>query len=268
MDNQLNCPDWLLRREEYAPIRDSHAFIDKSILVMLGVLSRMRREDRSDSGFLYRLDPCVQLLASVLLILLTALSRSLIFVLFSDALTLLLIGFLNRNDIKKILSILTVVVFFTGVLLIPAFLSGGHVSVLLILLKVFFSAAQINIFSHTSRWRQITRALKILFIPDVFILVLDITLKYIYLLGDFSLQIFYALKLRSVGRNEDKLLSLSGLLGNLFLKSKESAELLYAAMECRCFDGHYKAGFKINFSFREAVFFIVYLAAAGMFFVI
>jgi len=74
----------------------------------------------------------------------------------------------------------------------------------------------------------------------MFILVLDITLKYITLLGDFALSMLYALRLRSVGKNDGKTASLSAVAGTMFLKSKEMAEEMYAAMECRGFTGTYR----------------------------
>jgi cobalt/nickel transport system permease protein len=51
----------------------------------------------------------------------------------------------------------------------------------------------------------------------------------------------HALKLRSVGRNAGKTASLSGVAGTLFLVSKEMAEEMYGAMECRGFTGEYRA---------------------------
>ena len=51
----------------------------------------------------------------------------------------------------------------------------------------------------------------------------------------------YALKLRSVGVNRSKYASLSGIGGNLFLRSSEMAGEMYGAMECRGFTGKYRA---------------------------
>ena len=59
------------------------------------------------------------------------------------------------------------------------------------------------------------------------------------MLGEFSLNMLYALKLRSVGKNSKKYNSLSGIAGTMFIKSKEMAEEMYAAMECRGFTGEY-----------------------------
>ena len=61
-----------------------------------------------------------------------------------------------------------------------------------------------NILSHTSRWSEISKSLKLLFIPDIFIWIMDITIKYIVLLGEHSINLLYALKLRSIGIHSNK----------------------------------------------------------------
>ena len=93
-----------------------------------------------------------------------------------------------------------------------------------------------------------------LFLPDIFILVLDITIKYIVLLGEFSLNIFYSLKLRSVGKNKNKYTSLSGIAGTMFIKSKEMAEDMYSAMECRGYTGEYRIYKKFKLTFADVIY--------------
>jgi cobalt/nickel transport system permease protein len=79
---------------------------------------------------------------------------------------------------------------------------------------------------------------------------------------------FYALKLRSVGRNAGKTASISGIAGTLFLKSKEMAEEMYAAMECRGFTGEYRAAGGWRLGFRDiALGTAVALLAVAFFFV-
>jgi cobalt/nickel transport system permease protein len=102
--------------------------------------------------------------------------------------------------------------------------------------------AAVGLFSATTDWGAITGALKIFLLPDLFILVLDATIRYIDLLGGLSLSMLHALKLRSVGRNRMKTASLSGIAGSLFLRSRAMAEEMHAAMECRCFTGRYRIG--------------------------
>ena len=67
----------------------------------------------------------------------------------------------------------------------------------------------------------------------------------------------YSLKLRSVGRNKSKYTSLSGIAGTMFIKSKEMAEDMYAAMECRGFTGEYRIYNKFKFTFSDFIYIII-----------
>ena len=78
-------------------------------------------------------------------------------------------------------------------------------------------------------------------VPSLFIFTLDITLKYISVLGEICVEILQSVSLRSVGKNPDKAKAFSGILGTTFLKSSEMAEEMYAAMCCRGFTGEYQA---------------------------
>ena len=77
-------------------------------------------------------------------------------------------------------------------------------------------------------------------LPSIFIFTLDITLKYISVLGEICAAILTSVRLRSVGKNPQKAKALSGVLGISFLKSGEMAEEMHAAMCCRGFTGEYK----------------------------
>ena len=110
-----------------------------------------------------------------------------------------------------------------------------------------------------------TGALKSFFLPDIFILVLDITIKYIVMLGDFTLNMLYSLKLRSVGKNRKKYTSMSGVAGTMFIKSKEMAEETYYAMECRGFTGEYHVYGKSKFTMADYAYIIVNVGIVVLF---
>jgi cobalt/nickel transport system permease protein len=131
---------------------------------------------------------------------------------------------------------------FTLVVMLPSALWGNAGGAITISLKVLLSVVALRLLIENEQWESILRALRVFFIPRLFILVLDITTRYLVLLGEHSLQMLYALKVRSVGRNAGKTASLAGIAGMLFLKSRQMAEETYAAMECRCFTGAYPAG--------------------------
>lgn len=164
---------------------------------------------------------------------------------------------MEAKNIVKILRVSFVMAFFTFVVLLPAAFWGNSFSCVMITSKVFATITAVNILSHSTRWNSITSALKRFFVPDIFILVLDITIKYIVMLGDFTLNMLYALKLRSVGKNTSKYTSLSGIAGTMFIKSKEMAEEMYNAMECRGFTGEYHVRKDFQFAIVDFIYVMI-----------
>jgi cobalt/nickel transport system permease protein len=123
--------------------------------------------------------------------------------------------------------------------------------------KVFASITAMGLLSHATRWSSLTEALKRFHVPDIFILILDITIKYIYMLGEMSLNMLYALKLRSVGKNNKKYTALGGIAGTIFLQSKAMAEGMYQAMECRGFSGEYHINSKSKFGWIDYTYILI-----------
>lgn len=255
MDNsKLDMPHWLLEDEKYSPQSDRDAFISKSIMAILSILSRIRTQD-SISRPKYSINAAVKIAFTFLLLIMISVSQSTAFVMVIIVYLLVVLCLMQASQIVKILKVSLIMSLFTFVILLPAALLGNTYSIVMITSKVFASITAVNILSHSTRWNAITSALKRFFVPDIFILVLDITIKYIVMLGDFALNMLHALKLRSVGRNTSKYTSLSGIAGTLFIESKEMAEGMYDAMQCRGFDGEYH----INSHFQITLVDIAYI---------
>jgi cobalt/nickel transport system permease protein len=243
-------PDWLQAQEVYAPRSEREAFIDRSILSFLGVLTLARpREGARESGV--RVEPLVKIVAGFIVILLLSLTRSTVFLTLTAIGLLVLLAGQSGERIAAVIRTSLIAGSFTMLTLLPSALFGHASSVVMITSKVLISAATVKLIAETSEWASLSGAFKRLGVPDLCLLVLDITLSYITLLGEFALAMLYALRLRSVGRNDSKAASLSGIAGSLFLKSKEMAEEMYAAMECRCFTGEYRVSSQLRLGLRE-----------------
>ena len=243
-------PDWLLKDERYVPRSDREAFLNRSILSFLSVLSKGRPRGGKEEGG-SRMEPLVKVLAVFLVLLLVALSRNPLFLAMAGTGLLVVLALQSGERIAVVLKTSLAVGLFTVLILLPSAFWGPGSSLVMITAKVLVSVTAVKLVSATTEWASISGAFKRLGAPDLFILVFDIALKYITLLGEFALAMLYALKLRSVGRNVGKTASLSGIAGTLFLKSKEMAEEMYAAMECRGFTGEYRAGGKFRLGLRE-----------------
>jgi cobalt/nickel transport system permease protein len=153
---------------------------------------------------------------------------------------LVLVSLLSPRGIARVLRTSLVAALFSFVIFLPSAFWGNWPGVLVLAAKVLMSVAAAAIVSTTMDWASISRGLSTLRVPDLFILVLDLAIKYIALLGLLVLDMLHALKLRSVGRNRSKTASLGGIAGTVFLKSREAATEMYEAMECRGFSGSYR----------------------------
>ena len=210
--------------------------------------------------------PSLRLVSSFLLILFVSLSRSIYFLAIVGTYELVVMCLMSGPKIAKVLKTSFVASLFAFVIFLPSALWGNWPGVLAVAAKVLLSVAAAALVSATSPWSEISRALSSIRVPDIFILVLDLAIKYISLLGGLVLDMLYALKLRSVGHNTDKTASLSGVAGTVFLKSKEAADEMYAAMECRGFSGTYGVAVRSGLSARDYLFIAVNALILSLFF--
>lgn len=253
---QKKVPEWLGREENYKSNTDKDPFIDKSVLSLLHIISKIRIQTGYRRETL-QVSAVAKVFCTFVLLVLTAISQHLSFVVVVNVYLLCVLSIMKADEILKILKITLGATCFTGMILLPAVFTGNPDSLVMIVPKVTASVTAVNILSQSTGWNSITRAFRTFHIPDIFILVLDIAMKYLLLLGEFSLNLFYSLKLRSVGKNNRKYSSLSGIAGTMFLNSKEMADEMYSAMECRGFNGKYPAQHKYNISFADLLYFLI-----------
>ena len=77
-------------------------------------------------------------------------------------------------------------------------------------------------------------------IPGTVIFIIDITFRYIVLLGNLMQDLLTAVSLRSIGRNDKKYNSVGGVMGVTFLRGTEMNKEMYEAMQCRGFTDDYE----------------------------
>jgi cobalt/nickel transport system permease protein len=258
-------PEWLLKKDDYTPANESNTFITKSILAILKMLTKFKYTTEHKVNR-FGINTITKLISAILLIIMVSTSRSLGFIILIDVYLLLIISFLSAGEIKHIVKMAAVVGIFSIIILLPSMLMGNINNSIIIIIKTITTVTVVNIMSSISQWNDITKALKLLFIPDIFILVLDVTIKYIIIFGEFSLNMLYALKLRSVGKSKSKSTSISGIIGTMFIKSKEMAEEMYGAMECRGFTGEYKLHSKYKFRLNDMVYIIINIGFIASYF--
>lgn len=230
-------PDWLKEQEDYHAPSDHDGFLTNSILSLVSMLSSFRAKTKSYGA---QYPAPLKLIVCLVMILITSLAHNMIIVYTILAILLAHICFLKDELLVRTISTSFIAATISALILIPAIFLGSPQSMLTVSIKVFVSVGLIGVLAATTEWNAITSGLAAFHIPDVFIFTLDITLKYIVILGNISMDMLNALKLRSIGRNNSKAQSLSGVLGVTFLKSRQMSEEMLQAMQCRGFEGEYR----------------------------
>lgn len=231
-----NIPDWLMSEENYSAQADHDGFITKSLLSIIGALSSFRAKSSSYGS---KFPAHLKLILCLIMVLAVSLAQNMFIVYSILAVLLVHMCFLRSDWLLRTFTAAFAAALLSAMILIPSIFLGSPGSVLTVSIKVFTSVGLVGLLAATTEWNRLTACLAAFHIPGVFIFTLDLTLKYIVILGNISVDLLNAVKLRSVGRNRDKKAAVSGVLGVTFLKSRQMADEMYQAMVCRGFDGEY-----------------------------
>lgn len=228
--------DWLYKKENFEPIKSKNSYIEKSIKAFEKVLLKFKHINIGEKfKYIYFQNPLIKSVITLMIIIITSFTHDYFGMIYITLWILNFLFLMERKDVYKCLSISLIVFLGNFIVLIPAILSKNYHSIFIIA-KSILMVLTINIYVFSTKWNHITRVLKFFKIPDIFIFLLDITLKYIISFSEFSIEMLNALKVRVIGKTN---YNGTGIIGTLFLKSKEQSEELYFAMECRGFSGEY-----------------------------
>lgn len=216
-------------------------------------------ENARRPGLLQRRDPRLKVVSFVLLVVAAGLSRSLPVLLGLYALVLLLAA-LSKLDVSGFIKRVWLgIPFFAGIVVLPSVFFVGHHALFKIPLGLFtlvvhregvlaavtfvvrvgVSVSLAVLLILTTRWADILKALRTLRVPSLFIVVLSITYRYIFLLLHTANAMFLARKSRTVAHTSGKeqrwwiVASMSTLLS----RSLRMSEEVYQAMLARGFSG-------------------------------
>lgn len=227
------------KSDNYAPPRDGGAFVVKTINSIGLVLSRLKVQRGHEKE--HALPAVLKLFIVLSVIVLISVTQSRLLLIGVLAVTELYLSTWPAEDILSIVKACVFAAVLAFIIMLPAMILKpyGIGNNLIVILKVFLSVELMNIFNHTTQWNHITGALRKIHIPGIFVFTLDITLKYIVLLGTLINDLLTSLRLRSVGKNNKKYQSVGGVMGVTFMKSTEMSKEMYEAMVCRGFTDDY-----------------------------
>jgi cobalt ECF transporter T component CbiQ len=207
-------------------------------------------------GLLQSLDARMKLVLVLAFLISVSLSRNLV-VIISIYCLVLILGW--RSAIPPALLLKRVwlaLPFFTGLIILPAiFITPGPalmrlplglvvtrtgvMSALFLLMRVSTSLSLALLLILTTPWNTVLSALSVLHVPDVFVLMLGMTYRYIYLLLRVTNDMFLSRKSRVVGKLSlaDNQQMLASIGGTLLGKSLDLSSAVYLAMQSRGFRG-------------------------------
>lgn len=233
-------PEWMKKEDSYDPPSGGSRFLLKTIRSLGGILSRLRTQTGQEKG--KRLPALPKFLILLALIVSISLVQNRLILLAFAAFFFVLLCILPARTMAGVLKSALFAAALTFVIMLPAIIlhPAGRVNNLIVVGKVFVCVGLVNIFNHTTQWNHITTALRTIHIPGIFVFILDITLKYLVLLGKLIRDLLTACSLRSVGRNKKKYQSVGGVMGVTFVRSTQMSQQMYEAMQCRGFTDDYK----------------------------
>jgi cobalt/nickel transport system permease protein len=129
-----------------------------------------------------------------------------------------------------------------GPWILPSYLaitSQGVWGALVFILRVGACVSLALLLTLTTRWSTLLKSFNMIFVPQVFITILEMTYRYIYVFLDSVNDIFLARKSRTVGRTSTKEQRhfVSGAIGALCGKAIILSEEVHAAMVSRGYTG-------------------------------
>jgi cobalt/nickel transport system permease protein len=302
IDPKRLMPQWLEEKNAITPRPASNRrrkanFISKTLHDIADVL---RDEVFSETlasrpGLLQRIDPRAKVVTTLILIGATGFIHHAVTLIFLN-LWLFLLARVSRVPLATFVKRVWIVVpLFTGIVVFPvlfnvvrpgtpllvlfnlphpldlgfmtipaqvAITRQGSAAALLLLLRVGASVSLAVLLTLTTRWQALLKAFGVLRIPVVFLAVLEMTYRYIFLLLQTSSEMFMARKSRMVGRASGREARgfVTSAIGQLWSKTHATSEEVHDAMRSRGYTGQPKTLLTVEMKLSDwlwAVFVLV-----------
>jgi len=273
----MDLPLWLQKNSSLAPfpskLKQSN-FIQKTLK---GIIDFVRESVYSEeialrSGFLQAMDPRMKLLAIFSLLVTVNLLHHLP-LLWGVYLGILILATLSKVPTQFIIQrVWLVIPLFTGIMVFPALFNWvrpgdplwiiwtystplhigpihfpreliitrqGFWGALLLISRVGISVTLAVLLTLTTRWNNLLRALRTFFVPKIFIVTLEMTYRYIFVLITLLEDMFLARKARDSGHSSgaEQRRFVGSSIAHLFGKSLQMSEEVYTSMIARGYTG-------------------------------
>ena len=267
------------------PIRKRRTnFIERTVDSLAGVFeqSLYAEEVAASAGLLQQLDPRVKVVGLLLLVIAAATAHSLAVILALFALGVGL-AVMSNVPIRRLATRIWIgVLAFTGLIALPAiFVTPGQVwitlpwlhwpitmqglrAALYLLTRVETATTLSVLLVLSTPWMHVLKALRVLRVPVVFVVILGMTYRYIFVLLQSAADMFESRRSRLVGRldgREQRRLA-SASVGVLLGKSLQLSSEVYLAMLARGYRGEVHILNDFHMQRRDWIALAVFLAVA------
>lgn len=233
-------------------------FIQKTTAELNAFLKKQYQTQALHRGFFQKFHPKTRLLFIITLVVFVNLTRYIHAYAFWILYALIILFFSNINPFKKATEVAKVSFLFAGLLALPAifsFITPGNIifkisdqvgitlqgvkSALTITLRAFSSLLYAALLLATTSQNEISKALYALKIPDVFIMIFSMTIRYAVVFTDKILETLNAVKSRTLGQIKNKKgIEFAGKLSSdLFRRTSAKGNEVYYAMTSRGYTG-------------------------------
>ena len=254
--------------------RRKGSFIEKTLRDIINFLhgAVFSEEIAASPGYLQGLDPRVKVITLVFLLIVVNLCSNL-FLLWLFYFVLLAAAVLSHLPLRQVVTrVWLVIPLFTGIMVLPAIfnwvrpgeplwviwdfkqpLSLGFLSLpstlavtqqgvwggIMLVSRVGISVSLAVILTLSTRWIDFLRALRSFYVPKIFVVTLEMTYRYIFVLIMAMEEMFLARKARDAGQSSSKehRRFVASAAGGLFGKSIQMSEEVYWAMTARGYTG-------------------------------
>ena len=289
-------PQWLLTGElAMCPCgcigkRKKGSYVEKTLTGGAGLLRQvMFSEDVAErDGVLQRLDPRTKLVSMLVLLVAVSLVHNLPVLLAAYAGTLLLAGLSGLPVGFFVKRVWLFVPIFTGIVILPATLSvvtpgdivlqlwtwhgtpegftaQGLTTAALVVSRVAVSISLVVLLTLTTPWVRLLAGLRALGVPRMFVLVVGMAYRYIFLLLGTVTDMYEARKARTLGataHDRSARQFVSATAGSLFGKAHHLSEEVHLAMVARGYRGDARTLTPARLSTADALAGVLVLLAA------
>ncbi|WP_461256355.1 cobalt ECF transporter T component CbiQ [Treponema sp. R80B11-R83G3] len=131
----------------------------------------------------------------------------------------------------------------TAFLIGDLIVSRGVISFFSILFKTYLCVMAVLILVFVTRFSELTNELRRLRLPGIFIVMFELTYRYIGVLLNEAYSMSIAYSLRSPNRKGIEMRDMGSFAGQLLIRSFDRAERVYNAMKCKGYNIGYTSGY-------------------------